>query len=292
MKNMRFSGSAALFLATVIWSTSFVVLKKTLDDVSVLWTLAMRFLIAAVVIAILLWKEIKRLDKSHLINGSIMGTMLFVAYVFQTYGLAQTTPGKNAFLTAIYCVIVPFLYWLIAHKRPDIFNIIAAFMCLLGVGLTSLTDNLSISAGDGLTLIGGCFYAIHIVATAHGTKGHNVIILTFIQLTVAGILSLISAAIFEPFPTSFPAGSTAAIIYLSVMCTAATFFLQTFGQKHTPPSQAAIILTMESVLGTMLSAILGQEDLSFKSVSGFALIFFAIVISETNLDFLKKKTHK
>jgi drug/metabolite transporter (DMT)-like permease len=144
--------------------------------------------------------------------------------------------------------------------------------------------------GDGLTLIGGFFYAVHIIITARSTKGHNVMILTFVQMATAGVLALASAIIFEPFPTSLPAGSAVAILYLSVMCTAVTFFLQTYGQKHTHPSQAAIILTMESVMGTMLSAFLGQEDLSIRSVAGFVLIFVAVMISETKLDFKRKRT--
>lgn len=275
--------------ATLIWSSSFVVLKRALDDIPVLWALAMRFIIASLIIAAFTMKRLLKMDKSHFKAGSAMGVMLFLAYVFQTYGLANTTPGKNAFLTAVYCVLVPFMVWLTEGKRPDKFNIAAAFMCITGIGLVSLKEDFSIGIGDALTLVCGIFYALHIIVTAKGTWGHDVITLTFLQLAVAGVLALCSALIFEPFPSKIPAGSIAGIAYLSIMCTAVCFFLQTYGQKHTNPSQAAVILSLESVFGTIISAFLGEEDITFKIVFGFVLIFVAVVVSETKLDFLFKR---
>ena len=278
-----------LLAATLIWSSSFVVLKRALDDIPVLWALAIRFIVASVIIAAFTMKRLLKMDISHLKSGALMGVMLFLAYVFQTYGLANTTPGKNAFLTAVYCVLVPFLGWMTTGKRPDKFNIVAAFMCLTGIGLVSLKDDFTIGIGDGLTLICGIFYAVHILVTAKGTWGHDVIILTFIQLAVAGILAAGSALVFEPFPTHISTSSYIGIAYLSIMCTAICFFLQTYGQKHTTPSQAAVILSLESVFGTIISAFLGEEDITFKLICGFLLIFVAVIVSETKLDFLIKK---
>lgn len=292
LKKFKPSGSITLLAATLIWSSSFVVLKRALDDIPVLWALAMRFIIASVVIAAFTIKRLLKMDKSHLKAGGAMGVMLFLAYVFQTYGLANTTPGKNAFLTAVYCVLVPFFVWFSEGKRPDKFNISAAFMCLIGIGLVSLKEDFSMGIGDALTLVCGIFYALHIIVTAKGTWGHDVIILTFLQLAVAGVLAFFSALVFEPFPTKIPAGSVAGIAYLSIMCTAVCFFLQTYGQKHTNPSQAAVILSLESVFGTIISAFLGEEDVTFKIVFGFVLIFVAVVVSETKLDFLIKKRIK
>ena len=94
-----------------------------------------------------------RPGRQTLLAELAVGGTMFTAYAFQTIGLTGTTPGKNAFLTAIYCVIVPFLYWLIDRRRPDRFNIAAAFLCMLGIGLVSLDGNLSMGWGDVSTSV-------------------------------------------------------------------------------------------------------------------------------------------
>ena len=127
-----------IILATIIWGSSFVVMKSSVDVLPTFWLLAIRFSFAALVLAVVFIRRWKVMDRHYLIGGTVMGFCLFVAYAFQTYGLEQTTPGKNAFLTAVYCVIVPFLYWIVAKRRPDKFNVIAALLCIIGIGLVSV----------------------------------------------------------------------------------------------------------------------------------------------------------
>ncbi|MBP8639817.1 MAG: DMT family transporter [Oscillospiraceae bacterium] len=282
-------GRSALFFTTLIWGTSFVVLKNTLDTVPTLYILAFRFSGAAVLLALIFAKELKKIDRKYLINGAVLGTLIFCGYVVQTYGLYYTTPGKNAFLTAAYCILVPFVAWIVSKKRPDKYNFISTLICLAGVGFVSLKNDKTIELGDWLTLCCSIFYAVHIVLTAKYVKGRSVAILSMLQFATAGILGWISALIVDPFPTEISVGNIWSIVYLCVMCTAVCFLCQTFGQKHTPASTAAIILTLESVFGAGFSVLLGKEVLTPKLFVGFALIFFAVLISETKLNFLKKK---
>ena len=129
-----------IILATIIWGSSFVVMKNSVDVLPTFWLLAIRFTFSALVLAVVFIKRWKVLDRQYLIGGTVMGFCLFVAYTFQTYGLERTTPGKNAFFTAVYCVIVPFLYWVIAKRRPDKFNILAAFLCIAGIDGNGQTE--------------------------------------------------------------------------------------------------------------------------------------------------------
>lgn len=291
MKNRskKFQGRLALFVTTLIWGTSFVVLKNTLDSVPLLWVLAIRFSGAAVLMLIASIKDFKRLTLPCLRGGCIMGALLFGGYIFQTYGLFYTTPGKNAFLTAVYCVVVPFLYWPFLKKKPDRYNITAAFICIVGVGLVSLGGEKSVQLGDALTVVGGIFFAFHIIATASATAAGSPLLLTAIQMTVSAALCWLSVLFFDSAVPVISGDSAVAIVYLCVMCTAACFFLQTFGQKHTPPAAASVIMTFESVFGTLLSVCLGKEELSVPLVCGFLFIFFAVLISETKLEFLRRK---
>ena len=128
-----------LILAPVIWGSSFVVMKHSLDSFTPFYLLAFRFTAAAVLLGLACWKSWRAMDRNYLKSGLIIGTFLFLAYAFQTFGLDRTTSGKNAFLTAVYCVIVPFLYWLITGRRPDKWNILAAFICIAGIGMVALT---------------------------------------------------------------------------------------------------------------------------------------------------------
>lgn len=283
-------GRLALVCTTLIWGTSFVILKSTLDSITPLWILAIRFGGAALIMLLACLPKIKQLDKHYIIGGVLMGACLTAAYTVQTYGLVYTTPGKNAFLTATYCILVPFLYWIIFSNKPDKFNIWAAVICLVGMGFVCLNEDLTVNIGDILTVFCGLFYGLHIIVTARYVEGRNPLILTMVQFAVAAVLCFIFALLFEPKPQSIPTASWWGIAYLSVMCTGVCFFLQTVGQKYTPPSAAAVIMTLESVFGTALSIVMGKENLTFSIVLGFCLIFIAILISETKLEFLHKKS--
>lgn len=282
-------GRAALVFTTIIWGTSFVILKNTINEVPTLYVLAYRFSGAAVLMLFIGFKDIKKLDLQYLKGGVITGVCIFAAYVLQTYGLFYTTPGKNAFLTTTYCVLVPFIYWITAKKRPDAFNFIAALICVLGVGFVSLDGGLTANKGDLLTLGCGLFFGLHIVATTKYIEGRSVVILTMVQFATSAVLCWIFALITDPVPTGISSTSVWSIVYLCVMCTAVCYVLQTFGQKYTPPSSVAVIMTMESVFGAAISVIFYHEQVTVKLLTGFALIFSAVLISETKLSFLKRK---
>ena len=282
-------GRLSLLITTLIWGTSFVIQKNTLDDISTLYLLAIRFTIAAVLLFLMGIKDVRKLNRSYFKGGSLMGLALAAAYIVQTYGLVYTTPGKNAFLTASYCVMTPFFYWAYKKKRPGKHNVIAAVLCILGVGLISIDGGMNVNFGDILTLVCGIFYAIHLIITDEHAVGKNPALLTAIQFAVAAVITWILAVLVEPFPANIPTGAVFSIGYLGVMCTAICYLLQTFGQKNTPASQAAIILTLESVFGTVISIIFYKEPMNFRLVLGFIAMFLAVLISETKLSFLKKK---
>lgn len=287
--NSRHIGRLSLLGATLIWGSSFIILKSTLDSVPTLWVLAFRFSGAALLMALIGAKELKKLDSAYLVRGLGLGAALFAAYTLQTFGLEYTTPGKNAFLTATYCVIVPFMWWFFTKKRPDRYNIAAALICICGMALVSLDGSLSLGLGDGLTICCGFFYALHIILTAKAVEGSSPVLLSMVQFAVAGLLCWIAAPFVSAFPQNVPSSAWWSIAYLCFMCTGICFLLQTIGQKHTSPQTASIILTLESVFGTLLSIIFYHEQLSLKTAMGFVLIFAAVLISETKLSFLKAR---
>lgn len=282
-------GRLALIGATLLWGSSFVVLKTTLDSVPTLWVLAIRFTGAALLMGAASFKRLRGIDRGCIKAGVMMGVALYFAYTLQTFGLQYTTPGKNAFLTATYCVLVPFFWWAFAHKRPDGYNLAAAAVCITGMALVSLSGGLTIGIGEGLTMCCGIFYALHIIFTSRGVAQYGVGELTTLQFATAALMCWITAPFSAPFPESVPSSAWLSIAYMCIFCTFVCYFLQTIGQKYTSPQTSSILLTLESVFGTIISVIFYHEQLTPREILGFALIFAAVVISETKLEFLRRK---
>ena len=283
----------ALLLATIIWGSSFIIMKDALDNIGTFFLLAVRFTGACILLAIVFFGKLKKINKDVIKAGFWMGTALITAYILQTFGLAETTPGKNAFLTAGYCILVPFLFWAAAGTRPDRYNIIAAVMCIAGIGLVALDDNLTMGRGDLLTLLCCGFYALHIVISARYTQVYDVMLLTLLQFFFAAIWSSLLCFFFEPVPPlgEIPPYTWFSLAYLCVFATAGALGLQTFGLKYTSPSAGALILSLESVFGVIFSIMVGAEMVTLRLLAGFVVIFVAIVVSETKLEFLFKRKH-
>ncbi|MBM6926442.1 DMT family transporter [Pseudoflavonifractor phocaeensis] len=282
-----------IILATIIWGSSFVVMKSSVDVLPTFWLLAIRFTFAALVLAVVFLPRWKVCDKQYLVGGTVMGFCLFVAYAFQTFGLERTTPGKNAFLTAVYCVIVPFLYWAIARRRPDRYNILAALLCIVGIGLVSVTGESAsaVNLGDILTLVGGFFFACHIVAVAKYSEGRDIFILTAIQFASFALFSWIGVLVTGApvSPEVFDQDLIFGLAYLVVFASAGALLFQNIGQKYTAPATAAVLLSLEAPFGVVFSIIFADERPTVLMFIGFALIFVAVVCSETKFSFLRKK---
>ncbi len=183
---------AAMLAATLIWGSSFIIIEDLVNTLPTNALLAIRFISASLILSLIFFKRMKALSLGYLWRGAILGVLLFLAYMFQTFGISfpDNTPGKNAFLTAVYVVIVPFFAWIFIKKCPNIYNICSAFLCIIGIGLVSLTDSFSIGIGDTLTLICGVFYALHMIAIPKFSEERDPIVLTVIQFATSGILAL------------------------------------------------------------------------------------------------------
>ncbi len=296
-------GQAMLFLATLAWGTSFIILKETISEVPAFFVIAIRFLIAGGLFGAIFSKSLKNMQKTTFIRGVVLGLILASAYITQTLGLSYTTAGRNAFVTGSYCVMCPFAVWIICKKKPKIVNIVSAILCIIGLGLVSLSGDDGVGEnlllGDGLTLIGAVFFALQIVyINTYQEKGEKISNLLPIELLTAGVILMALSLVFE-LPRTGISGyklnleQVLKIGYLCIVCTLFANFAQMFGQKFCSPNQTSIILTLEAVFGVVFSVILGDERLTTMLIFGFITIFVSILISEITVDykklFLRKK---
>lgn len=287
-KRRTWLASAGMVLATIIWGFAFVVVKNSVDLVPPLYMMAFRFTIGFLGMTILFGCKWRLMTKETWKAGWVLGFFLFLSYFFQTVGIQYTTAGKNAFLTTIYVVIVPFFSWAFYKKRPDRFCFGAAFLAIAGIGLLSLQGDLSVNLGDVLTLICGFGYAAHIMAIDHYTERYDAVLMTMLQLLVAAILSWITAPIVHGGfpPEALQPEMLTGMLYLGLGSSMLGFLLQNVGQKYTNPNVAAVILSMESLFGALFSVLFLDEVFTGRMLAGCVLIFTAVLMAETKFSFL------
>ncbi|MBP9479557.1 MAG: EamA family transporter [Sebaldella sp.] len=287
----KYSADLGLLLVGFIWGTGFIASKIGLDDgLSPYYMMFLRAVFASILLTVIFFGEIKNIRKREVIAGILLGTFLYLGFAFQTVGLSYTTASKNAFLTAINVVIVPYLYWMFYKKRPDIFSILAALLCLSGIGLLSLTGgDMGLNKGDILTAICAVFFACHITFTGILSKKVDAVRLNLLQMYTMTALALLTCLFNKNLVINLTMTQFLATLYLGIFSTGICFLLQTTCQQYTTPSRASILLCTESLFAPILSVLILHEVLTFKAIIGAGLILLSVLVSETKLGFGRNK---
>jgi drug/metabolite transporter (DMT)-like permease len=277
----------SLLLVAIIWGSGFVVTKNALDHMGPYYLLALRFSLATILFSLVFFKRIKNANIKDIKSGIIVGIFLFGGFATQTVGLNYTTAGKQAFITATNVVMVPFIYWALSKKKPDNYDILGAILCFVGIGVLSLDGGTTINYGDFLTLICAVFFALHISSVGYFAKDSDALVLTVVQFATAAVLSIVCLLIFEPGTIKIHQETIFPILYLGIISTLIAFLIQNVAQKYTTSTHTAIILSLESVFGSLLSLIFLKEPFTFRFLIGCLAILISVIISETKLKFLK-----
>lgn len=295
-KNQKSKGflllvSLGLVAAAAMWGTSFTIVKTALDTVPPFYVLAIRFSIASVLIAVFFIKRLVRVRLKTVLVASFIGLFLFGGNLLQTIGLRYTSAGNSAFITTFYVVLVPLFMWLLYKQRPDRYNIAAALIALAGIGFICLSGGLSIGIGDLLTILAGIFFAVHIALISHFANEHDPLMLTLFQMVINAIISFSLGLIFDgPLPTSTLTPSIMLqLSYLGVFCSFLAFVMQNVGLKYLEAASVSLLVSFESVFGVAVSMIILRERPTAQTYIGFALVFIAVIISQTKLSFLKRR---
>lgn len=285
----RYIGEILLIVTAIIWGSGFVASAVSLEHYTPYQILAVRFLMGALLLSVLFFKKFKRLTKRSLLSGIVLGVFLYVAFALQTVGLQFTTPSKNAFLTAVNVVIVPFIGFLIYKRKIDMYELTGAILAIAGVAVLSLKLSAEINVGDLLTLGCAVAFAFHIFYTAIFVQKEDPVVLTIVQMGTSALIAWI--IVFFRGETTFSVETEGVLylLYLGVFSTTIAYLMQTVAQKYITETKAAIILSTESFWGMVFSVIILSEILTVKMLVGAILILLAIVISETKFNLLKKR---
>ncbi len=296
VKGLNLIGISLLFITTIVWGSSFIVLKETISSLSEFYVLAIRFTVSAIIIGLVFIKKIIKINKKTILSGIVLGVILTFAYDIQTFGLATTSPARNAFLTGSYCVLTPFFAWFLIKKKPSTFNVIAAFLCIIGIGFVVFSNGFDLTGiyiGDLLTLIAAIFYALQIIyIDKYQGEGQDSMQLLVVELLTVGVVNIILSLIFDaPKGIQVYALNLDQILkigYLTLFCTLMAQFFMMLGQKLTTANQASVILSLESVFGALFSVIFGSEKVTAFLIIGFLIIFIAVYVNELKKNPFKK----
>ena len=290
----RYIAESGLLLIGILWGMGFVTVKIGLNaGMNTFYLMWLRFLGSFVLLSILFRKKIKKVSKDDLKAGVILGIIQYFGYVFQTYGAAHTTVGKNAFFTAINVIIVPYIFWMLNKKRPDIFSFSASIICMIGVGIMSLDGNLSfthLNKGDVITIISAFFFALQVAYTGYFGRKVHPMNLVLLQMLVGGLLfagtQFATSGLREVIPLH---GETLmAIIYAVVFSTAIPMLLQIYCQRLTTATRASILMSTESMFAPIFAFFVLGEIMTLRVALGAAFILFSVVVSETKLGMVKE----
>ena len=273
-----------LILVTVIWGGGFVASDMALESMKPFQIMMVRFLLASVLMGLVSLGQRNR--KEEVVNrtgaikaGILMGVALFIGFSLQIIALQYTTPSKNAFLTALNVVIVPFIAFVILKKKIGAKGIIGAILSVIGVALLSLNGNLTLGLGDALTFICAIGFAFQIFFTSEFVKKYPASVLNMVQMITAFILSAVSMVVFGETDFQVTTQGWLSVLYLGVISTTLCYLLQTACQKYVDETKAAIVLSMESVFGTIFSIIILHEIITPRMVIGCVIILAAVIIS-------------
>ncbi len=268
-----------LLLVSIIWGGGFIAGKVALETVSPQWILFVRFGLAALCMGLLFFRQIKATTVACIRWGLALGILQYAGLFIQLFALQYTTTAKQSFLAATYVLFTPFVAWLIFRRKISLQSYLAAALALGGIAFLSLSDIQKIQSGDFLTLGFALIFSVQIVLVRKLSQHFAIIPLTFYQMLGASVFAWIPACLSGLPETTVSMRSVLGIFYLGILNTAVAFGLQNFAQKFTSASQAALLLSLESVFGLAFSLLFYGDPFTLRMGIGCVLIFLSLLVS-------------
>ncbi len=280
--NLRTKAELALVLAAIVWGSTFVVVKDALRDISPLLYLAIRFGAAAVLMLPLLFFS-PRPAPRILLGGLATGCLLGVGMILQTVGLKYTSASNSGFLTSLYIPLVPFVAALVYGDRTGWRERIAVGVATLGITLMSFDPaSLAINRGDLMTIACAVVFSFQVVMVAHFAGAAGTAWLAWLQIATTAIIAGGGAAL-GVAGAEFVSWTPRLLWAFAITVGGATvlaFLLQSWGQRHTTASRAALVFASEPVFAGLASYLWLGERLSTTGWAGAGLVLTAIVLAE------------
>lgn len=269
---------AALVAVTAIWGSTFFLIKDLVVTVPATDFLGIRFTIAAAVMSLLFWRQLRALTRHDVRVGIGLGALYGVAQILQTVGLGHTDASVSGFITGTYVVLTPILAAVIFRDRIPVRVWAAAALAMAGIAVLSLRG-LAFGYGETVTLIAAAIYALHIIGLGRYSRSESAVGLATLQAIVIAVICLSASA---PGGITVPGttGGWLSIIYMALVAGAFCLFAQTWAQSQLTASRAAIIMALEPVFAAFFAVLLGGEALTARILTGGAAVMAAMYLVE------------
>ncbi len=280
--------NALLFVAALVWGTTFVAQRVGMDHMGPFLFSGIRFALGAIILAPLALRAHNCSAPSSLSTsikwlplwGSALAGVLMCAGInLQQVGLVYTTAGKAAFITGLYVIIVPVL-GLLFRQRPGLGLWVGAPLGVVGLFLLSVDEAFALGTGDGWVLACAFVWAFHMLLLGWLSPQLNSFVLAFGQSAVCAVLSLLVALFFEEISFSRLYSGVLPLLYGGIMSVGVGFTLQIIAQKDSPPAHAAIILQLEAVVGAASGWIMLGETMEGRQMSGALLMLAGMLVAQ------------
>ncbi len=292
----RFLADLALVFVTIIWGSTFVMVKNVVASYPPFSFLTIRFTLAALTLLPFVWFEQRRARSEEGMRRAaeppcqvpllqravaplVIGLALFAGFAGQTLGLQLTTPAKAGFITGTYVVIVPLVTALLMHRRPGRNAALGVVSAMAGLALLSLHAGLQVNPGDALVFVCAVAFAAHILLTGRFAPQYDAMSLTLGQIAVVAGLSGACALALEP-RVALSQDVLFAAAFTGLLATAAAFGIQVVAQRFTTSTHTALIFAGESVFAALASFLLIGEVLGPRQLLGCGMILGGMVVAE------------
>ncbi|MBI5842328.1 MAG: DMT family transporter [Chloroflexi bacterium] len=279
---MRLKADLTLLVVSIIWGSAFVAQRVAGQMGSVYYFNGARYLLAALVVLPFVGRIgslANRIPREQYKWMFIAGFFLFAGSALQQAGMVYTTAGNAGFITALYVVLVPVALFFFWQEKPHWMSIVAVVLAGAGAFFLSTGGRFEVRAGDALELVGALFWTFHVIALGKFASKFESMSFSVGQLVVCGVLNLgLGLFVEKSMPVSWPL--LGAVAYTAFFSLGLCYTLQIWAQRHTPPADAALILSLESVFAVLSGWLLLDERLAPIQVFGCMMIFIAVLLSQ------------
>ena len=280
LRGGRLKADLTLLAAALVWGSAFVACRVAAEQLGPFLYNGFRFMLGALTLLPFVGRRLRNLSRFELWGGALAGTLLFGGSTLQQKGLQFTTAGKAGFITGLYVVWVPLFLALVWRQRPRGSSCVASLVAVGGLYLLSGVEQVALLDGDALELAGAVVWALHVILISRLARRVDVLRLAWVQCVVCALLSLAFGMGLESHTLVKLVDVWWAIAYTGVFSVGVGYTLQMLGQRHAPPADASVILSMEAMFAALAGWLLLGETLTAWQLLGCGLMLAGMLLAQ------------